>query len=119
MKIAILYVWMILSIFLLAMIISPYILSENTLLSAGGFFQFYPHDPVSCPLCGMTRAFIAISHGRLAEATTYNDWSVALYAILLANEFFAAIFLFTRMQKNSFHIVQKSVSNFTHQYKRS
>jgi hypothetical protein len=34
----------------------------------------------SCGLCGMTHAFIAISHGRLDEARRVNPNSVPLYA---------------------------------------
>lgn len=47
----------------------------------------------------MTRAFIAISRGNLAEAVTFNDWSVALYGTLIANELSAAIFLASRIRK--------------------
>ena len=50
-------------------------------------------------MCGMTRAFIAISNGNLAEAVTFNRWSVALYGTLLANEILAAIFLLSLTRK--------------------
>lgn len=34
-----------------------------------------------CPTCGLTRAFCALSHGRLADARRYNRAAPALYAL--------------------------------------
>ncbi len=34
-----------------------------------------------CPTCGMTRAFCALSHGRLDDAWRYNRAAPALYAL--------------------------------------
>lgn len=36
-----------------------------------------------CPGCGMTRCFISIGHGRLAEAWSYNPAGVWFFAIVL------------------------------------
>ena len=36
-----------------------------------------------CPGCGLTRGFCAISHGRLAEATAFNAFSIPLYGLAL------------------------------------
>jgi hypothetical protein len=99
MKIAIAAAWLIISAILLSVFIAPYLLSENALLSASGAFQLSHYDQEPCLLCGMTRAFVAISRGNLVEAVTFNDWSVALYGILLANELSAAIFLVSRIRK--------------------
>jgi hypothetical protein len=36
-----------------------------------------------CPGCGMTRCFISLGHGRLAEAWSYNPAGLWFYAIVL------------------------------------
>src|SRR4030066_2199807 len=92
-RVAITSVWLIISAILLTMFIALYLLSESTLLSASGALQLSHHDQEPCLLCGMTRAFIAISRGNLADAVTFNDWAVALYDIFLANELSTAILL--------------------------
>jgi len=59
---------------------------------AGSFFPYervvgegHPWLPrfhcAGCPLCGMTRAFCAISAGRLDEALSLNRGAPALYAL--------------------------------------
>jgi hypothetical protein len=99
--------WLIISAILLFVFPAPYLLSENALLSASGTIRFQHHEQESCPLCGMTRAFMAISRGNLFEAVTFNRWSVALYGILLANELSVAIFLVIRIRRLflSHHVV--------------
>lgn len=39
---------------------------------------------LECPGCGLTRAFIAIAHGRLAEALELNAGSLVAFAAVLA-----------------------------------
>jgi len=36
-----------------------------------------------CPGCGMTRAFISMAHGRLADAWHFNPAGIAFFAIVL------------------------------------
>ena len=38
----------------------------------------------SCTLCGMSHAFVAISHGRFAEAQQFNSHAGWVYALFLA-----------------------------------
>lgn len=40
------------------------------------FHQLFGLD---CPMCGMTRAFAALSHGRLLVAWGYNRFSLIMY----------------------------------------
>jgi hypothetical protein len=98
-RLAITSAWLIISAMLLTMFAAPHLMSESTLLSASGAFQLSHHEQEPCLLCGMTRAFIAISRGNLAEAVSFNGLSVALYGVLLANELSAAIFLASRIRK--------------------
>lgn len=99
-RIAITAAWLIVSAILLPVFLAPCLLSENALLSASRTFQLQHHDQEPCPLCGMTRAFIAISNDNLDEAVNFNQWSVALYGVLLANEFVAAVFLVSRLYES-------------------
>lgn len=39
---------------------------------------------VSCPTCGMTRAFCAMSHGRFAQATAFNPLVWLFFPLMLA-----------------------------------
>ena len=108
MRVAITSAWLIVSAILLSVFMAPYFLSESTLLYASEAFALPHHNQEPCFMCGMTRAFIAISRGNLAEAVTFNRWSVALYGILLANELSAAIFLASRIRK--LFLSQRAVS---------
>ncbi|MBM4128279.1 MAG: DUF2752 domain-containing protein [Nitrospira sp.] len=99
MRVAITSAWLIVSAVLLFMLIAPHLLSETALLSASTAFRLLHHHQGMCFLCGMTRAFIAISRGRLTEAVALNDWSVTLYGIIVSNELAAALFLFRRIRK--------------------
>ena len=39
---------------------------------------------IDCPGCGLTRAFVSISHGRFLEAWQFNPASFAVYAFVAA-----------------------------------
>jgi hypothetical protein len=57
------------------------------------------HPAHVCPLCGMTRAFVSISRGDLAQALEFNQCSIAVYGIFLANEVCVAAFMARRIGK--------------------
>ena len=72
---------------------------------AGSFFPYervvaegHPWLPhfhcAGCPLCGMTRAFCALSSGRLDEALSWNRGAPALYALFWLWLAAAAVYLF-------------------------
>jgi Protein of unknown function (DUF2752) len=48
-----------------------------------GICIFHKMTGLECPLCGMTRAFYAISHGHFAQAIHFNAFSLALYFLLV------------------------------------
>ena len=39
---------------------------------------------ISCPGCGLTRSFCALSHGDLAAAWSYHPFGIVLYALAIA-----------------------------------
>jgi hypothetical protein len=52
----------------------------------------------SCPACGLTSGFIAISHGRWNEAQTSNAAAVPLFAMLAGNFAFAAAYVIRKLR---------------------
>jgi len=74
-------------------IVSSFILSfnEESKVYLPGFDQPFPSMCSSkmvlgtdCPGCGMTRSFIAISHGRWSDAWNLNRASFLIYAFVFA-----------------------------------
>ena len=66
-------------------LISLAALLTSLVLPAGGFFgidtcSFHALTGLSCPGCGLTRAFCAISHGQFQEAWNHHPFSFPLYA---------------------------------------
>lgn len=70
---------------------------------AGSFFSYervvsegHPWLPhfhcAGCPLCGMTRAFCALSSGRLRDAVNWNRGAPALYTLFWLWTFAAAVY---------------------------
>ncbi len=45
----------------------------------------------ACPTCGMSRAFAAISHGRLTDALQYNAAAPAAYAFIWLGALLGAV----------------------------
>mgnify|MGYP002625485895 CR=1 FL=1 len=45
--------------------------------------QFRNVTGLDCPGCGLTRAFVSIAHGRIAEAWQYNAASLLVFAFVL------------------------------------
>ena len=80
---------------------------------AGSFFQYervvaegHPWLPhfhcAGCPLCGMTRAFCALSAGRLDEALRWNRGAPALYSLFWLWAAFALTYLFNAARRRLF-----------------
>ncbi len=96
-RMAVTSVWVIVSAILLSALLASCLLPDRVLISLSTACQLQ-HNQQPCALCGMTRAFMAISQGRLDQATTFNRWSVALYGSFLVNGLLAAIFLVGRIR---------------------
>ncbi|MDE3246631.1 MAG: DUF2752 domain-containing protein [Acidobacteriota bacterium] len=70
-------------------LVSLAILFTSIVLPAGGFpgidaCAFHALTGLSCPSCGLTRAFCAISHGQFGEAWSLHPFSFLFYALVLA-----------------------------------
>lgn len=86
-------VWLIVSGALSSAIAAPFLLSQDTVLSLGAALQSQAHDQGTCALCGMTRAFVAISEGDFARAFLLNPGSIPLYLAIAVNSLCAAFHL--------------------------
>ena len=69
-------------------LISLAVLLASLVLPAGGFpgidtCTFHALTGLSCPGCGLTRAFCAISHGHFQEAWNLHPFSFLFYAAVL------------------------------------
>ena len=96
-------VWLVASAMLLFILITPYLVSEQTLFSLSEAFKVPQRSGETCALCGMTRAFAALARGDFAAALIYNRGAVAFYGVLLANQLVVALFLLRRMHKRRYH----------------
>jgi hypothetical protein len=82
-------VWIIVSVVIFLVLLAPFVLSMDTLNAMVPVCEWKAKYNKECPLCGMTRSFVYISHGDFAQARDQNRWSVHLYAIFLVNEILA------------------------------
>lgn len=89
--------WWIVSAILLAVIAAPYLLPENLILAASNALRGAHGPQETCCLCGMTRAFLAISRGDFSEALRLNGASVALFGFILGNELWMALLVTKRI----------------------
>ncbi len=108
-RIAITSAWLIVSAILLLILLSFHLVPDNASISLSAACQIQHHNQEPCPLCGMTRAFLAISNGKLDQASAFNSFSIALYGIILANGLLAALFLVSRIRNSSLPFLVSTV----------
>ena len=99
-KIVAVSIWLLISAIILLVIIAPYIFSEKAILSMSEKLKSEHPDGKSCSLCGMTRAFIAISEGDFDKALKLNHLSVWLYLMLCFEDVLMALFIMQWLYKN-------------------
>jgi hypothetical protein len=91
--------WLVVSGVILLLLAAPVALPERTLFALTPVCEWKAKYNAECPLCGMTRGFLDISHGDFARAVERNRGSVPLYAAFLINECLAAWFVLRRLKK--------------------
>jgi len=77
--------WLTFSAVTAPLLAAPFLLPEQTTLALAGACRTRVRAEHRCPVCGMTRAFLALAHGDLQGAARSNRAAVPLFAILLAN----------------------------------
>ncbi len=89
-------VWFIVSIICCVLVLSPFILRQETIYNIAAFLQVKHEQP--CILCGMTRAFLSLSKGDIQQALRYNNYSVFVVLIIAANILSNLIYLFYKIK---------------------
>lgn len=84
--------WTILSIITTLILLLPFILDQQTILQNTPTCISKKQLNIQCIMCGMTRAFIEISNGKLISAQSLNNYSIFLYSIFLLNTILYLIF---------------------------
>ncbi|PIP05518.1 MAG: hypothetical protein CO012_11310 [Syntrophobacterales bacterium CG_4_8_14_3_um_filter_49_14] len=95
-KRAIFLVWLFLSAITLLVIVSSAVFSMDTLNAIIPQCEWKVKYNQECPLCGMTRGFIFMSHGRFSSASMVNSFSPWLYSLLVINDIVVLLILFLR-----------------------
>lgn len=81
---ALLVVWAILSVAILAGGLLLWLLPPQTVFAISQMLQT-PHPDTPCMLCGMTGAFVAIARGDFATAARLNPDAFGLFSTLAGN----------------------------------
>jgi hypothetical protein len=94
--------WIIISVIIFSVLISPFILNEKTIYSISPRCEWKTKYNRECILCGSTRAFIEISNGRIYNAFAYNKLSLAIYSIFILNELSIIILFINKLLMKKF-----------------
>jgi len=85
-KLAVFFVWIVLSGVILFTMVAPFLLSADTINAMVPRCECKSKYNKECPLCGMTTSFIYISQGQFTQAGMANGFSLYLYALFVVNE---------------------------------
>jgi len=91
--------WLTLSVAVLFILITPFILSPESIRRITPACEWKVKYHRECALCGMTTSFILISNGRFAQAYLRNKGSIPLFAVFIGNQFFAFFFVQRRLKE--------------------
>jgi hypothetical protein len=91
-------VWSIITIILFFILLFPFIAKDNIVLKVSPTCISVIKYHRECPMCGMTRSFIEISHCKFSSAFHYNRGSIFLYIIFLLNIVFYTVCTYKRFK---------------------
>lgn len=92
-RLALLIAWLVFSAVMLFALAAPFLMPTATVERLSPDCMWRTRFGRPCPMCGMTRAFIAISNADFAGARKTNRWSCPLYASFVCNEIVALCFV--------------------------
>ena len=93
-------VWAVITLVFALVLLSSAVLPVEVAAGWSSRCQLQASHRGRCPLCGMTRAFLAISRGRLGQASAANAGGLPLYAAMLGDQAaFAAAALYRRRRR--------------------
>jgi len=102
-KLALSIVWLVVSLIILMTLITPFILSDDTIFALSPKCEWKTKYNKVCPLCGMTRSFIFISQGKFSQAVMRNKFSIYLYFIFILNEIVISFFLANKIKRGGYY----------------
>ena len=73
-------VWGLITLLMLTALALPWVASDAAILARTPRCAAQVRDHAPCALCGMTRAFLALSRGQVRQAQHLNPYSSGLYA---------------------------------------
>ncbi|MBX9600254.1 MAG: DUF2752 domain-containing protein [Bryobacteraceae bacterium] len=79
-------VWLGISLAVLAVVAAPFALPHSWISRLAPVCERKASTGRECPACGLTTAFLAISHGDLGAASRSHRAAVPLFGLLLVNE---------------------------------
>jgi hypothetical protein len=88
--------WAVVSLVFALIVAASAVLPADVAVGIAARCQRPVHAGRSCPLCGMTHAFLAVSRGRWREANAANPGGLPLYAAMLGNQAALAAVAFRR-----------------------
>lgn len=91
-KLPILIVWIIVSLIILIVILISFFIDRQIILKIIPTCISKRQFNTECSFCGMSRAFIEISNGKLKNAYNLNKGSIYLYSVLLLNSIIFIMF---------------------------
>src|SRR5215472_12636071 len=86
-------VWLAVSLAVFAALAAPFALGRERLARLVPVCEWKARYGRECPFCGMTTSFVAISEGRLGEASRANRAGIPLYGLFVCNELCALALL--------------------------
>ena len=95
-KLVIFFEWTIISIFILIILLTPFICSEETIHTVTS--KIKTHHENRCMLCGMTTSFINISNGKFEQALAANKLGIYFFTLFLVNELVICYILFRKLK---------------------
>jgi len=101
-KLALSIVWLVVSLIILMILITPFIFSNKTIVALSPKCEWKVKYNKDCPLCGMTTSFILISQGKFSQAFMANKFSICLYFIFVLNEVVIFFFLANKIMRRWF-----------------
>ena len=95
-KKAIFIAWIIISVFILIILITPFVLSEETIHLVALKIKT-PHED-ECILCGLTTSLIKLSNGQFRQSFAANESGVYFFIFFLVNELVICYILFRKLK---------------------
>lgn len=97
-QVEIIVIWGIISLITLAVILSTFTIDSKTILENTPVCISKSQLDKDCVLCGMTRAFIEISHGNFSNGHQFNKASIFVYCTFLTNSIVFLMYMYKKIK---------------------